>query len=81
MIEVDLNNRKCSYKSYDENEVQAYKGARGTAKLQSGPIKSKQSFFPLAIDDYFMTVTILSGRETEVNTAHSLIGTVHDEQT
>ena len=78
MIEVDLNNRKCSYKNYDEKEVQEYKD--GNVQLKSGSTESEQSFFPLAIDDYFMTVAILSGRETEVNTACSL-GTVHDEET
>ena len=69
MIEVDLNNRKCSYKNYDENEVQEYEG--GIAELQFGSTESEQSFFPLAIDDYFMAVAILSGRESEVNTACS----------
>ena len=70
MIEVDLNNRECSYKSLDENEVQEYEDE--IAKLKFGSTESKQSFFPLAIDDYFMAVAILSGRESEVNTACSL---------
>ena len=30
--------------------------------LQSGSSESKQSFFPLAVDDYFMSVAILSKR-------------------
>ena len=40
------------------NEVDIY--MQGETKLLSGSSVSQQSFFPLAIDDYFMAVAILS---------------------
>ena len=40
------------------NKVDIYK--QGETKLLSGSSVSQQSFFPLAIDDYFMAVAILS---------------------
>ena len=41
---------------YDEEEY------KKTIYLESGSSMSKQSFFPLAVDDYFMSVAILSTR-------------------
>ena len=40
------------------NEVANYK--QGKTKLLSGSSVSQQSFFPLAVDDYFMAVAILT---------------------
>ena len=60
VIIVDLD--KCNYSynnKYDENTVKVYEG--NTAQLKSGSTQLSQSFFPLAIDDYFMAVAILSG--------------------
>ena len=71
-IEVDLKESVFRY----ENKVNEY--SEGTALLKSGSSQSEQSFFPLAIDDYFMAVAILTGRKSEVNTACSL-DTVHNE--
>ena len=52
-----------------ENKVNEYNKETAHALLKSGSTQSQQSFFPLAIDDYFMAVAILSGRKSEVNTA------------
>ena len=68
MIEVDLKNcSECSYKKYNEKKVKNYKDE--TAVLKSGSSQSEQSFFPLAIDDYFMAVAILTGslKKSKVN--------------
>ena len=64
VIIVDLDECKgCN--SYDENAVTVQEYEKGTALLKSGSTQSDQSFFPLAIDDYFMAVAILSGSSTE----------------
>ena len=61
---MNLNECKSSYhNNYDENEVKKYE--KGITQLKSGSTESNQSFFPLAIDDYFMAVAILSGCSTE----------------
>ena len=61
---MNLNKCEGSYhNNYDENEVKKYE--KGITQLKSGSTESDQSFFPLAIDDYFMAVAILSGSSTE----------------
>ena len=77
VILVNLDKCKCYVSSYSKITVDAY---AGTAQLQSGSSQSKQSFFPLAIDDYFMAVAILTGRdlESKVDIA-CILGTVHDK--
>lgn len=34
----------------------------GEIELESGSLASRQTFFPLAVDDYFMAVAILSSK-------------------
>ena len=48
---------KLTAEDKNESEVNNYK--HQSTKLLSGSTKSKQSFFPLAVDDYFMAVAIL----------------------
>ena len=74
---MNLDKCKCYVSSYSKDTVDAF---AGTAKLKSGSTQSEQSFFPLAIDDYFMAVAILSGRDldSEVDIA-CILGTVHDK--
>ena len=40
----------------------------GEVELESGSLASRQTFFPLAVDDYFMAVAILSKRLSKVFT-------------
>ena len=37
----------------------------GDVQLESGSLSSKQKIFPLAVDDYFMAVALLSQRLCE----------------
>ena len=48
---------KCEYENIHEDPGQIKE-----IQLLSGSAISEQTFFPLAIDDYFMAVAILSGR-------------------
>ena len=53
---MDLANLTAKLKGAEE--VDKYRDK--STPLLSGSEESKQSFFPLAVDDYFMTVAILS---------------------
>ena len=39
----------------------------GEVQLEKGSLASRQTFFPLAVDDYFMAVAILSQRFSKVH--------------
>jgi dCMP deaminase len=56
-LRVDLN--ELEVRDIDEEKKRKFKEA-GPVELLSGSEESHQSFFPLAVDDYFMTVAILS---------------------
>ncbi|CAI8054395.1 Deoxycytidylate deaminase [Geodia barretti] len=58
-IVVDLDELTANPGDVNERE-EKYKGKR--IKLQRGSKVSNQSFFPLAVDDYFMSIAILSQR-------------------
>ena len=49
------------------------KDVKKKVPLQSGSSVSKQTFFPLAVDDYFMSVAILSKRFTSPKAAVSVL--------
>ena len=48
----------------DEDETNA--NYEGEVQLEKGSLASRQTFFPLAVDDYFMAVAILSQRFSKV---------------
>ena len=56
---MDLDELTANPGDVNERE-EKYKGKRIT--LQRGSKVSNQSFFPLAVDDYFMSIAILSQR-------------------
>ena len=56
-MRVDLN--ELEVRDIDEEKKRKFKEA-GPVELLSGSEESHQSIFPLAVDDYFMTVAILS---------------------
>ena len=55
-IIVDLHNLNAT--KYQDKEK--YDEHQGTVQLSSGSVKSDQKFSPLAVDDYFMSIAILS---------------------
>ena len=52
---MDLHN--CNTR--DSNNGERFEG---DVQLESGSLSSKQKIFPLAVDDYFMAVALLSQR-------------------
>ena len=43
-------------------EAEEGENVSGEIELESGSLASRQTFFPLAVDDYFMAVAILSSK-------------------
>ena len=56
-ITVDLHGLTAT-KGQDEETYKKHK--EETVQLSSGSVESDQHFFPLAVDDYFMSIAILS---------------------
>jgi dCMP deaminase len=63
LVVVNLKDVECCLQKYDEGVIEKFEGI---ALLKSGSSQSEQSFFPLAIDDYFMTVAILTGTMSQI---------------